>query len=70
MNKIWNVAIYARVSTEKDSQGESVGTQVENLKRWILDKSREGNSDIYNLVNVYEDQGFSGSIQLLWLFIF
>ena len=61
MNKIWNVAIYARVSTEKDSQGESVGTQVENLKRWILDKSREGNSDIYNLVNVYEDQGFSGS---------
>lgn len=61
MNKIWNVAIYARVSTDKESQSESIGAQVENLKKWILDKSRSECNAVYNLVGIYEDQGQSGS---------
>lgn len=61
MNKIWNIAIYARVSTDKKEQSESIPAQVENLKKWILDKSRNDKKAIYNLVDVYEDQGRSGS---------
>lgn len=61
MNKIWNVAIYARVSTDKECQSESIGVQVENLKKWILEKSRSECNAVYNLVGVYEDQGQSGS---------
>ncbi len=59
--KIWNVGIYARVSTDKKEQSESIPAQVDGLKRWIIDKSREDNTVIYNLVEVYEDYGFSGS---------
>ena len=61
MNKIWNIAIYARVSTDKKDQSESIPVQVENLKKWILNKSKEDGSAIYNLIDVYEDQGTSGS---------
>lgn len=61
MNKTWNIAIYARVSTDKESQNESIGVQVENLKKWILDKSRSECDSVYNLVGIYEDQGQSGS---------
>lgn len=61
MNKIWNIAIYARVSTDKKEQSESIPVQVENLKKWILNKSREDVSAIYNLIDVYQDQGISGS---------
>lgn len=61
MNKIWNIAIYARVSTDKKEQSESIPVQVENLKKWILNKSREDASAIYNLIDVYQDQGTSGS---------
>lgn len=61
LNKIWNVAIYARVSTDKECQNESIGVQVENLRKWLLDKSRTEGDAVYNLVGVYEDQGQSGS---------
>lgn len=61
MNKIWNIGIYARVSTEKVGQSESVDAQVGSLKKWIIDKANENNDDVYNLVNVYEDNGISGS---------
>lgn len=61
MNKIWNIAIYARVSTDKKEQSESIPAQVENLKKWILDKSKNDKKAIYNLVDIYEDQGRSGS---------
>lgn len=61
MNKIWNVAIYARVSTDKESQSESIFVQVENLKKWLIDKSNKDNGTIYNLIDVYEDHGLSGS---------
>ncbi|MDS0528420.1 recombinase family protein [Clostridium sp. SHJSY1] len=61
MNKVWNIAIYARVSTDKKEQSESIPVQVENLKKWILNKSREDKSSVYNLIDVYQDQGISGS---------
>jgi len=61
MNEIWNIAIYARVSTDKKEQSESIPVQVENLKKWILNKSKEDEKAIYNLIGVYEDQGTSGS---------
>ncbi len=61
MNKIWNIAIYARVSTDKKEQSESIPVQVENLKKWILNKSKEDGNAIYNLIGVYEDAGISGS---------
>jgi DNA invertase Pin-like site-specific DNA recombinase len=60
MNKIWNIAIYARVSTDKKEQSESIPVQVENLRKWILNKSREDIDSIYNLIDIYEDQGTSG----------
>lgn len=61
MNKVWNVGIYARVSTEKESQSESASVQVEALKKWIISKSREDTEGIYNLIDVYVDEGMSGS---------
>ncbi|WP_160674780.1 recombinase family protein [Clostridium sp. C8-1-8] len=61
MKKVWNVAIYARVSSDKKEQQESIPAQVESLKKWLIDKSKLDTEVIYNLVEVYEDQGFSGS---------
>lgn len=61
MRKIWNVAIYARVSTDKREQQESIPAQVQSLKKWLLEKSKLDGEAIYNLVETYEDAGFSGS---------
>nr|WP_291632318.1 recombinase family protein [Clostridium sp.]MBK5234142.1 recombinase family protein [Clostridium sp.] len=61
MRKIWNVALYARVSSDKKDQQESMPAQVQSLKKWILEKSDEDKESVYNLVEVYEDVGFSGS---------
>ena len=61
MRKMWNVAIYARVSTDKESQAESIPAQVGNLKKWLLEKSKQDRESVYNLVNIYEDQGMSGT---------
>ncbi len=61
MHKEWNVAIYARVSTDKKNQQESTPAQIESLNKWIRDKNNESIDTIYNLVEVYEDLGFSGS---------
>ena len=58
---IWNVAIYARVSTDKKEQQESIPAQVQSLKKWLLEKSRDDATSVYNLTEIYEDQGFSGS---------
>lgn len=58
---IWNVAIYARVSTDKCDQKESIPAQVQGLKEWILRRSKEEEDSIYNIIDVYEDFGFSGS---------
>lgn len=61
MKKVWNVAIYARVSTDKKEQQESIPAQVQSLKKWLVDKSKSDLDAIYNMVEVYEDAGFSGS---------
>ncbi|WP_102401504.1 recombinase family protein [Haloimpatiens massiliensis] len=61
MRKIWNVAIYARVSTDKKEQQESIPAQVSSLKKWLLEKSKNDKEAVYNLIDVYEDAGFSGS---------
>ena len=61
MKKIWMVAIYARVSTEKKQQQESIPAQVQSLKNWVADKNKSDQLSIYKVVEVYEDSGFSGS---------
>ena len=59
--KQWNVAIYARVSSEKEEQKDSVPAQIQSLKEWLLNKSREDREAVYTLIKVYEDVGKSGS---------
>ncbi|MBK5243263.1 recombinase family protein [Clostridium sp.] len=61
MKKVWNVAIYARVSTDKKEQQESIPAQVQGLKKWIIEKSTLDKESLYNLIDVYADAGFSGS---------
>lgn len=61
MRKVWNVAIYARVSTDKKDQQESISTQVQSLRKWLIERNKEDISSLYNLVEEYEDQGYSGS---------
>ena len=61
LNKIWNVAVYARVSTDKKAQQESMPAQVQSLKKWLVEKSEADGGSVYILVDVYEDAGFSGA---------
>lgn len=61
MKKVWNVAIYTRVSTDKKEQAESIPAQVESLKKWLIEKSKYDKEAVYNLEEIYKDQGFSGS---------
>lgn len=61
MKKTWNVAIYARVSTDKKDQQESIPAQVQSLRQWLVEKSGNSSKEEYRLVEVYEDLGFSGS---------
>lgn len=61
MKKLWDVAIYARVSTDKKGQQESIPAQVQSLRQWLMEKSRSSDEEEFNLVEVYEDLGFSGS---------
>ncbi|AGF54247.1 DNA invertase Pin-like site-specific DNA recombinase [Clostridium saccharoperbutylacetonicum] len=61
MNKVWNIGIYARVSTEKVEQSESVASQVGNLKEWIIQAAKKDKYSVYNLIKTYEDNGISGS---------
>lgn len=57
---VWNVAIYARVSTDKESQTESIPAQIGSLKKWLLEKAKEDTKNIYKLMDIYEDFGVSG----------
>ncbi|WP_318010938.1 recombinase family protein [Clostridium estertheticum] len=61
LRKTWDVAVYARVSSDKKEQQESMPAQVESLKKWLLEKSETDCESVYNLVEIYEDVGFSGS---------
>lgn len=59
--KQWNVAIYVRVSSEKEEQRESIPAQIQSLKDWLQKKKQEDRDAIYTLIKVYEDVGKSGS---------
>lgn len=61
MNKVWNVGIYVRVSTDKKIQSESIPSQIENLKKWLELKGKEDKNNKYNLIEIYKDKGVSGS---------
>lgn len=61
MKKQWNVAIYARVSTDKKEQQESIPAQIDSLKHWLYSKMKIDKACYYKLIDIYEDQGFSGS---------
>lgn len=52
--KIYKVAAYARVSTDKDDQLNSLETQVEFFNEYIKSKPD------WELVKVYADEGISG----------
>ncbi|AOT72363.1 recombinase family protein [Geosporobacter ferrireducens] len=58
--KIWYVGIYARVSTTKDEQKDSIQTQIQSLQEWIR-KSNQGNLERYEVVKTFQDHGISGA---------
>lgn len=58
---IWNIGIYARVSTEKEKQRESIPAQIQSLEEWIVKKNNQDKDSVYTLVKIYKDEGFSGS---------
>lgn len=49
------VAAYARVSTDRDDQANSFESQVKYFKDWIT------RQDGWNLINVYADEGITGT---------
>lgn len=59
--KNWKVALYARVSTEKEEQKDSIPAQLQSLREWIAQKSREDKEASYTIARTYEDWGKSGS---------
>ncbi len=61
MKKQWRVGIYARVSTDKKEQQESIPAQIDSLKLWLISKKKHDKINQYELIDIYEDQGCSGS---------
>ncbi|WBW98385.1 recombinase family protein [Oceanirhabdus sp. W0125-5] len=61
MLKEWKVAIYARVSTDKREQQESIPAQIQCLEEWLAKNGKEDRNYNYKLIKIYEDQGVSGS---------
>uniref|UniRef100_UPI0026047D62 recombinase family protein n=1 Tax=Clostridium sp. TaxID=1506 RepID=UPI0026047D62 len=61
MKKIWNVAIYARVSSVHESQESSVQEQILILKKWLQTQREREHDTEYNLIEEYIDNGCSGS---------
>ena len=59
-NAIWNVGIYTRLSREDekedkfDKQSESIENQIKFLKSYV-------NSQNWNIVKIYTDDGYSGT---------
>lgn len=49
------VAIYARVSTEEQREGQTIDSQVAELERFITQKG-------WCLIDIYKDEGWSGSL--------
>src|SRR5439155_17687976 len=53
--KAFRVGLYARVSTEEQREGQTIDSQVEELKRFAQERGWE-------ITGVYKDEGWSGSI--------
>lgn len=53
-NKL-RVALYARVSTEEQREGQTIESQVKELERFALQKE-------WDICGVYRDEGWSGSM--------
>ena len=49
------VAIYARVSTEEQREGQTIDSQVAELERFANEKS-------WRVAEIYKDEGWSGSL--------
>src|SRR5260370_22005479 len=49
------VAIYARVSTEEQREGQTIDSQVSELERFARDKG-------WDVAGIYKDEGWSGSV--------
>src|SRR6266849_264135 len=49
------LAIYARVSTEEQREGQTIDSQVAELERFANDKS-------WRVAGIYKDEGWSGSL--------
>ena len=58
--KTWYVGIYARVSTTKDEQKDSIQAQIQSLKEWIRTNNEKG-IEQYKLVQIFQDYGISGA---------
>ena len=58
--KTWYVGIYARVSTTKDEQKDSIQTQIQSLQEWIH-KNNEKDTEKYEVIKVFQDHGISGA---------
>src|ERR1041385_2401057 len=49
------VAIYARVSTEEQREGQTINSQIAELERFARDKG-------WVIAGVYKDEGWSGGV--------
>lgn len=58
--KTWYVGIYARVSSTKDEQKDSIQAQIQSLKEWIRLNNEKGIAQ-YKLVQIFQDHGISGA---------
>lgn len=52
---ILRVAIYARVSSEEQREGQTIDSQIAELERFAREKS-------WDLIGVYKDEGWSGAL--------
>ena len=53
--QIKRVALYARVSTEEQREGQTIDSQISELERFAKDKE-------WQVTGIYKDEGWSGSI--------
>src|SRR5438105_229652 len=54
-SKRLRVALYARVSTEEQREGQTIQSQIAELERFVQEKD-------WTVVEIYKDEGWSGSI--------
>jgi site-specific DNA recombinase len=55
ISSVRKVVLYARVSSEEQREGQTIDSQVAELKRFAADRT-------WNIVKIYKDDGWSGSL--------